>query len=98
MVADLKGRIVFPTGKANIQQWGYHPLEVAGNQRQLGFDQSDAILERDLAVKHADARHVERHALAFQMEENRVAPGKALALLLFLHDSSLFIHCAVLRL
>jgi hypothetical protein len=99
MVEDVEGGIVFPTGQSNVQQWRHDPLQVAGNQGQLRFDQPDAILERDLAVKHANARHIEGHALTLQVKENRVAPGKAVALmLLFLHDSSLFICCAAVNL
>src|ERR1035441_7887693 len=98
MVEDVEVGIVFPTGKSNVQQWRHDPLQVAGNQGELRFDQPDTILERDLAVEHADTGHVEGHALAFQVEENRVAPGEAVALMLFLHNSSLFIHCAVLHL
>src|SRR5208282_1529192 len=92
VVPNVEGRIVFPAGKANIEQRGHDSLEVAGNQRQLGFDKPDAILEGDLTVKHADTGHVEGHALAFKMEEYGVTPGKpvtALAnLLMVLHASS----------
>ena len=79
--ADVEGWVVFPARKANIKRRGHHTLEVAGNQRQLRLDKLDASLERDLTLKHADTGHVEGHALAFEMEENGVTPGKAVTLL-----------------
>src|SRR5579862_627209 len=86
--ANIEGRVVFPGWKANIKERGHHSLEVAGNKWQLRLDKLDESLERDLSLKNTDTGHVEGHALAFQMEENSIPPGKAVILLLALHRSS----------
>ena len=88
MAADVEVCVVFPAGKTNIKRRQYHALEVAGNKRQLRLDKLHASFERDLALKHAQAGYIEGHALAFKMEENGVAPGKAVTLLKLLHVSS----------
>src|ERR1039457_2929767 len=74
---NVEGGIVFPPGKAEVKGRGNDPLQVAGKQRQLGFDKPHAVFERDLALKHANGGYVEGHALAFEMEEYGVTPRKA---------------------
>src|SRR5579864_451798 len=88
VVANVEGWVIFPAGQANIKERGHHTLEIAGNQRQFRFDKLDTSFEWDLALKHADTGHVEGHALAFEVEENRISPGKAVTLLLALHRGS----------
>ena len=86
--ADFEGWVVFPRWKANIKERGHHSLEVAGNKRQLRLDELDESLERDLSLKNADTGYVEGHALALQVEENGISPGKAVTLLSALHRRS----------
>ena len=81
MASDIEVSIVFPAGEADIKRRRYNTLQVAGNQRQLRFDKLDAFIEMDLAFKHADAGHIKGHAIAFEMEEDSVAPGKAVTML-----------------
>jgi hypothetical protein len=48
----------------------------------------DEIFKCDFTLEYADTGHVERHPFSFEMQENRIAPGKAVSLLLVLHVSS----------
>jgi hypothetical protein len=88
VVADVEGRVEFPAGQPNIEERRHNPLQVPWNQRELGLHKLHAAFERDFAIKHADTSHVERHALAFEVEENRISPRKAVTLLLVLHGYS----------
>src|ERR1019366_1567331 len=80
-------RLQFGVG-TKIERRRHHPLDQARNQRQLRFDELESIFEPDLTLQHADAPHIERHAVALQMLENRVPPRKAVTLLMVLHDNS----------
>src|SRR5208282_219397 len=88
MVANIKVGVVFPARKTKIERRRHHPLDQAWNQRQFRFDELESIFEPDLTLQHADARHIERHAVALQMQENRIPPRKAVTLLMILHDHS----------
>jgi hypothetical protein len=86
VASQIKLRVVFPTGKSKAERSGYNTLEIAREERQLRLDKLNAFLERDLALEKADARYIERHAFPFQVQEDRVAPGKAVTLLVVLQD------------
>ncbi len=88
VIANIKVGVVFPCRQTNIQRRWHHPLEITGKQRQFRFDELGESFERDLALQDADAGHVERHTLALQVQEHCVTPGKAVILLMVLHNSS----------
>jgi hypothetical protein len=75
MVAEIELRIVVPPRKSNIEGWGDHALEVPGNQPQLRLDEAETVRKLDLALEQADAAHIERHAFAFEIQENAIPPG-----------------------
>ena len=60
-----------------MAQW--HTLDGTPAHREIsgdcsGVNKLDAVIERDLAITHADTGYVERHALAFEIQENSVTP------------------------
>src|ERR1019366_5880055 len=67
---------------------GHNPLEIAGKNRQFRLDELDGVFKRNLTLEDTHARHIERHAFSFEMQEDRVPPGKTITLLMVLHHNS----------
>src|SRR5271169_3530388 len=88
VAAEIELRIIFPTGKAETERRRHDALEIAGKQRQLRFEELETVFKPNFTFEDANAGHVERHALPFQMQEDRIAPGKAVTRLMVLHANS----------
>ena len=44
------------------------------------------VFKPNFTLEDANAGHVERHAFPFEMQEDRITPGKAVIRLMVLHD------------
>src|ERR1051326_8496459 len=89
VTADIEGAIVLPTRKPKAERSRDDALEIARKKRELGLDEVNAIFKRDLALERTNAGDIERHVLAFEMQKNGIAPGKAITLGMIAHDPSL---------
>src|SRR5437660_10988246 len=86
VAAQIKLRVVLPTGKAESERRGHDAFEIARQKRQFRFDELQTVFEQNLTLENADAGHIERHPFPLQMQEDGVTPGKAVTLLVALHD------------
>src|SRR5579859_2103913 len=89
VTADIESAVVLPAWKPQAERSRHDAFEIARKKRKLGLDEMNAIFKRDLALKGTHAGDIERHVLAFEMQENGIAPGKAIALGMIAHDPSL---------
>ena len=80
--------VIFPTGQAESEGSGHDAFEIAREKRQLRLDELEALFKSNFTLEDANARYVERHAFPFQMQEDRITPGKAVTLLMVLHRYS----------
>src|ERR1019366_7562688 len=90
VVPNVELRVELPSGKAEIERRRHRALTVAGNQRELRFDESAEVRELYLALEHTDARDIERLAWAFDMQKQRIAPGEGIVPVPVRHSSYLF--------
>src|SRR5205085_8838192 len=86
VVRDVKLWVVLPHRQSQMKCRHGHALAITRDEGKLGFDKTAAGLQRDVAFEYAYASDVQRHAFAFEIEEESVSPGKTVIIVSDPHD------------